>query len=600
MNNKWFIGKHTKSVTTGAKRPPISKVILNGDNDTQFIVGDDSGDTLETFVPTATQQMANDIFNRVKGFEYQGYTASGAFIPPQVELGDGVTVGGVYGVLASREFTFTPKLTEAVSAPFQNEEDHEYDYSGSYAKDIANKVQQGKLYYGTRITKQNGLEIVKTDGNIEKSRVILNSDQLVFYNDNGQEAFYFDAPSGVFRLTQYADIEGALDGSSAFSTLEFTAQQLRVELNDAKGNIASLQLTATQLQSQITDNYNQLSSTITQTASSIRTEISDTKKGLTSTIEQTASSLQAQINSTNGNVASLQLTATQLQSQITSANGNISVLQQTATNLSSRISSTNSYISEVEQSLDSIYLSVSNGSESSTIRLVKDGYYVSSANISFTGMVTFSDLSGQGMSTINGSNITTGTINANYVSVSGQFQVGVQSRWGGLEVYGYVGCGYGNDGTNTTYGAMMSASGGNNYVIATNAGTRMTAGGNAIFCTAHGCYSSQEFATSSDRRVKTDISYDLSKYKELLLKLRPAKFKLVNDPNKLYHTGYIAQDLEQAMQELGMPLEDFAGLAYSYQDGEKQYYIRYGEFVSIVTALLQEIDKRLKVVEGKL
>lgn len=535
MNNKWFIGKHTKSVTVGAKRPPISKVVLNGDNDAQFVVGDDSGDTLETFVPTATMQMAKDIYERVRGFEYQGYKANNSFVPPHIELGDGITVGGIYGVLASREYSFTPKLTETVSAPYETEEDHEYDYSGTYAKDIANKVQQGKLYYGTRITKQNGLEIVKTDGNIEKSRVILNSDQLVFYNDNGQEAFYFDAPSGVFRLTQYADIESALDGSSAFSTLEFTAHKLQIELNDAKGNIASLQLTATQLQS-----------------------------------------------------------------QITSANGDISVLQQTANTLSSRIYNTNNYISEVEQSLDSIYLSVSNGSESSTVRLVKDGYYVSSVNISFTGMVTFSDLSGQGMSTINGSNITTGTINANYVSVSGQFQVGVQSGWGELSVYGYVGCGYGNDGVNTTYGAMMSASYGNNYVIATNAGVRMTAGGNAIFVTNEGCYASREFAISSDRRVKTDIDYDLSKYKELLLKLSPARFKLVDSPDGLYHTGYIAQDLEKVMQDIGMSLEDFAGLAYVYTDKEKHYYIRYGEFIAIVAALLQEIDKRLKVVEDKL
>lgn len=577
MNNKWFIGRHAKSVTVGAKRPPISKVILNGDNDAQFIVGDDTGDILETYVPTATLQMANDILARVKGFAYQGYKASNAFVPPTIELGDGITVGGVYGVLASREYAFTPKLTEGVAAPFESEEDHEYDYSGNYARDIANKVQQGKLYYGTRITKQNGLEIVKTDGNIEKSRVILNSDRLVFYNDNGQEAFYFDAPSGVFRLTQWADIEGALDGSSAFATLEFTAQQLRVELNDAKGNIASLQLTATSLQTQITDNYNQLSSTITQTASSIRTEISDTKKGLQSSIEQTASSLQ---------------------SQITSANGNISVLQQTANTLSSRITSANNYISSIEQSLDSIYLSVSNGSESSTVRLVKDGYYVSSVNISFTGMVTFSDLSGAGMSTINGANITTGTINANYVSVTGQFRVGVSSGWGGMTAYGYVGCGYGNDGSGTTYGAMMSATGGSNYVITTNAGTRMTAGGNAMFVTSRGCYASEEISIGSDRRIKKDIDHDLGRYMELMLKLKPSRFKLINDPDGLYHTGYIAQDLEQTMQEMGMPLEDFAGLAYTYSDKEKQYYIRYGEFIAIAAALIQEMDRRLKVLEG--
>ena len=43
---------------------------------------------------------------------------------------------------------------------------------------------------------------------------------------------------------------------------------------------------------------------------------------------------------------------------------------------------------------------------------MRDGVVVSSKSISFSGMVTFSDLSTAGQTTINGSNITTGTIDA--------------------------------------------------------------------------------------------------------------------------------------------------------------------------------------------
>lgn len=333
MNEKHYIGKHAKSITLGIKNPPITKVILSGDNDAVFTAGDDSGQVLETFVPTATQQMANDILSKVQGFEYQGYTANNAFLPPTIELGDGITVGGVYGVLASREYSFTPKMTETVSAPYKTEEDHEYGYTGNYAQDIKNKVQQGQLYYGTRISKKNGLEIVKTDGTIEKSRVTLNSDLLAFYNDNGQEAFYFDSATGVFRLTQYANVEDALDGSQAFSKLELTAHQLTLEMNDAKGNISSLQITASQLQSQITD-----------------------------------------------------------------ANNNISAIEQYA---------------------KSIRLSVSNGYETSTITLTANGVAISSGSITFTGAVTFLDLSTSGSTVINGNNITTGTISANRLNLTG-------------------------------------------------------------------------------------------------------------------------------------------------------------------------------------
>lgn len=354
MNNKHYVGRRAKSITLGRKLPPVSGVVLSGDNDTVFVAGNERGYVVETFVPNATQQMANDLLNKMRGFEYQGYTAQNAFIPPDVELGDGITVKGVYGVLASREYSFTPKMTENISAPYENEDEHEYGYKGNYAQELAHKVQQGQLYYGTRISKKNGLEIVKTDGNIEKSRVILNSDTLAFYNNNGQEAFYYDAPSGVFRITQYANVEDALNGSQAFAKLELTAQQLQVQINDAKGNI--------------------------------------------STLTQTATSLQSQISSNDRDISTLTQTATSLQSQITNAVGDIS---------------------SIEQYAKSIRLSVSNGYQNSTISLTANGVAIDSETITFTGAVTYQALSGQGTTVINGSNITTGTISAARINLTG-------------------------------------------------------------------------------------------------------------------------------------------------------------------------------------
>ena len=305
MNGKHYVGKHAKSITVGARLEPITGVILNGDNENVFIAGDESGQVLETFVPTATQKMAEDILRRVRGFEYQGYNATNAFIPPTAELGDGITLAGTYGVLASREYSFTPKLTETIGAPYNNEEDHEYQYTGTVAKEMGNTVQQGKLYYGTRITYKNGLEIVKTDGNITKSHVILNSDQLVFLNDDGREAFYYDSKTGVFRLTQYANIDGALDGSQIFSQLEQTVDGFKTTVSGLGGRV-----------------------------------------------------------------------------------------------------------SQLEQTVDGFYLSVSNGISSSTISLMSGSAEISSQTIKFTGVVTFTDLSTPGATTISGNNITTGTIDA--------------------------------------------------------------------------------------------------------------------------------------------------------------------------------------------
>lgn len=68
----------------------------------------------------------------------------------------------------------------------------------------------------------------------------------------------------------------------------------------------------------------------------------------------------------------------------------------------------------IDQSLESITLSASTSGSSSKLTLKAGKVTLSSADITFEGMVTFEDLSGSGKSTINGDNITTGKIgNAN-------------------------------------------------------------------------------------------------------------------------------------------------------------------------------------------
>lgn len=68
----------------------------------------------------------------------------------------------------------------------------------------------------------------------------------------------------------------------------------------------------------------------------------------------------------------------------------------------------------IDQSLESITLSASTSGSTSSLTLKAGEVTLSSADITFEGMVTFEDLSGSGKSTINGDNITTGKIgNAN-------------------------------------------------------------------------------------------------------------------------------------------------------------------------------------------
>ena len=205
-------------------------------------------------------------------------------------------------------------------------------------------------------------------------------------------------------LSQVSDINGNI------STLQQTAETLSSRITTADGNISALTQTANSLSSKISDAEGNISS-LTQTVNGLGSKISSAE-GNISTLQQTANSLSTKVSNAEGNISTLQQTANSLSSKISTAEGNISSLQQTASSLSTKVSNVEGSVSTLTQTVNGFSLSVSNGTSSSTIKLMSGSAVISSQNISFSGMVTFSDLSKKGSTTINGGNITTGEIDA--------------------------------------------------------------------------------------------------------------------------------------------------------------------------------------------
>ena len=171
--------------------------------------------------------------------------------------------------------------------------------------------------------------------------------------------------------------------------------------------------------SQINYEIAQTRSEITKTATEIRLEVENELDGLSASIDIQINSITSQITGLNGQVSTIQQTVSSITTQITGINGDISSLEQTANSLQTQIRNAQGDISTIEQYVDSITLSVSNGSTSSTIQLKAGNTTISSENITFSGVVTFTDLSTSGATTINGNNITTGTIDADRLNLTG-------------------------------------------------------------------------------------------------------------------------------------------------------------------------------------
>lgn len=155
---------------------------------------------------------------------------------------------------------------------------------------------------------------------------------------------------------------------------------------------------------------------ITATSAALTTRVEDAEGNITA-LYQFADEITLKVEDAEGNIATLTQTAKGLSSRVENAEGDISTLTQTASTLTNKVSSVEGSVSTLSQTVNSISLGVTNGEESSTIRLYRNGIAVSSQTVRFTGIVTFSDLSGNGTTVINGNNITTGEIRAiNYIA----------------------------------------------------------------------------------------------------------------------------------------------------------------------------------------
>jgi len=294
---------------------------------------------------------------------------------------------------------------------------------------------------------------------------------------------------------------------------------------------------------------------------------------------------------------------------MSNAEGSISTLTQTATSLQTQVTNAAGAASTAQQTANSITFDVTNGTDRSYIYLYRNGVLVNSETIRFTGDVIFASDLYDGTTLISGDNIQTGSIAADYIGAGTIYANSINLRGllsvqNGSTTYGYVGCGYGYDGSGYTNGAFLGGpdngyGGIENYFIATNSGARMQAGTSSIFVVPGGCYSSSEIHTSSDRRVKKDMRYDMERYEAFFMALKPCAYKKRAEENGRYHTGFIAQEVEQALADGGLTYDDFDALQKD-PNLSPEYSLAYGEFAALNVWMIQKLAARVTALEEKM
>lgn len=104
---------------------------------------------------------------------------------------------------------------------------------------------------------------------------------------------------------------------------------------------------------------------------------------------------------------------------------------------------------------------------------------------------------------------------------------------------------------------------------------------------------------TSDLNEKNSISYDMERYAALFDRLKPVHYKLNAGTSGRVHVGMIAQDVEEAMNAVGMTGQEFAGICKAAKDeGGYSYFLRYGEFIALCIDQIQKLKTRIAALEG--
>ena len=104
----------------------------------------------------------------------------------------------------------------------------------------------------------------------------------------------------------------------------------------------------------------------------------------------------------------------------------------------------------------------------------------------------------------------------------------------------------------------------------------------------------------SDIRMKKNISLYDDRYDVLFDNLIPCRYKYINGESDRFHTGFIAQEVVQALEDSGLTTKDFAAVCQENIGEDGIWYLRRDEFIALNTWQIQKLKARVTELENKI
>ena len=220
----------------------FSKVIIIVSDEIEYSAGTDTGRTLTLNCPLGTQEIANNILQSIKGFQYQPITAENALVDPSVEIGDGISANGIYSGVYSLETKFNSNLPTTVSAPADEELYEEHTYVPKSEREVTRKFLEFQSQFRIQDGKISAeVEERKSDTKSIRATLEVQADQItakVNKNDGSSSTFGWALETASWRI---------FSGSNTVLKADKNGLEVKGVIRATSGEIGGFKITSNSL-----------------------------------------------------------------------------------------------------------------------------------------------------------------------------------------------------------------------------------------------------------------------------------------------------------------------------------------------------------------
>lgn len=220
----------------------FSKVVIIVSDEIEYSAGTDTGRTLTLNCPWGTQEIANNILQSIKGFQYQPMTAENALVDPSVEIGDGISANGVYSGVYSLETKFNSNLPTSVSAPADEELYEEHTYVPKSEREVTRKFLEFQSQFRIQDGKISAeVEERKSDTKSIRATLEVQANQItakVNKNDGSSSTFGWALETASWRI---------FSGSNTVLKADKNGLEVKGVIRATSGEIGGFKITSNSL-----------------------------------------------------------------------------------------------------------------------------------------------------------------------------------------------------------------------------------------------------------------------------------------------------------------------------------------------------------------